>query len=265
MSKKEQFTLIELLVVIAIIAILAAILMPALSSARERAKTSNCANNLKTLAFAMQQYADNNNGKAKAFGVSDKDSRSKNSSNRFIGPAWKDIYPMTLLPYIGGAYYADSTVAAQHDAAKQAICPAGRRDTKVETYLTANDGNTPNASYGFNTYVTSYDSNLGTAGKNRYSVLSKVWNPSSRGLVMDVTLYNNELSSEAGTNNTSGSRYYGAYRFDYMALRHNGGSNAAFCDGHVEYLMAEKVRATGSGSNKFTGNKYNNFWHNGVW
>ena len=69
MSKKEQFTLIELLVVIAIIAILAAILMPALSSARERAKTSNCVNNLKTLAFAMQQYADNNNGKAKAFGV----------------------------------------------------------------------------------------------------------------------------------------------------------------------------------------------------
>ena len=55
---KKQFTLIELLVVIAIIAILAAILMPALSSARERGKQSTCINNMKQFGLSLGAYAD---------------------------------------------------------------------------------------------------------------------------------------------------------------------------------------------------------------
>ena len=59
--KRSRFTLIELLVVIAIIAILAAILLPALQSARARGKSSNCVNNLKQLVSASGMYASDYN------------------------------------------------------------------------------------------------------------------------------------------------------------------------------------------------------------
>ena len=60
--KQESFTLIELLVVIAIIAILAAILLPALNSARERGRSASCISNLKQISTAFMQYTDDYDG-----------------------------------------------------------------------------------------------------------------------------------------------------------------------------------------------------------
>ena len=94
MRKSRGFTLIELLVVIAIIAILMAILLPALGRAREQAKQTRCLANLKQIGLAMQAYASDYN-----YMVPRAELRPGVAVYTGVDMRW----PVLFMPYLGSA------------------------------------------------------------------------------------------------------------------------------------------------------------------
>jgi len=139
--RRRGFTLIELLVVIAIIAVLVALLLPAVQGARESARRSQCVNNLKQLGLAIQSYADVNGALPPTGSNTNSNAFNPSSVNDFSMKA--RILPfleqMTLYNSLNQSFGYDIITAGNPGYR----CNNTVTLTTVSTFLCPSDGNNP--------------------------------------------------------------------------------------------------------------------------
>lgn len=143
-TSRAGFTLIELLVVIAIIGILASLLLPSLSSARERGRTAVCISNLRQAGLAIQSYAADHDGSI-PYGP---------KAPPFTSPA--DFYPSTgaptsLLSLRSGAPVALGLLLSQHLTTQPRVlfCPSSDQPLDAAGELAKVGANQAQGSYYF--------------------------------------------------------------------------------------------------------------------
>ncbi len=203
MTRRRGFTLIELLVVIAIIAILAAILFPVFARAREKARQTSCLSNLKQISLGLLMYAQ------------DFDERLPGTYTMVPPGPWPLVHWGQLIqPYVKNAQLG--------------LCPS--------------DDNPPwGISYGANTEV------MPDSRGDFSASIGGITYPAETLMVFDAW----NSSTWCSTGNWWGVRTCSAtcwggraagLRNDGVDIsRHNGGFNAALCDGHAKWFKGGKA------------------------
>jgi prepilin-type N-terminal cleavage/methylation domain-containing protein/prepilin-type processing-associated H-X9-DG protein len=218
MMKKlsRGFTLIELLVVIAIIAILASILFPVFARARENARRASCQSNLKQIGLGILQYTQDYDEHYPMY-------RMMGSVGSALRPyGWADA----MQPYVKSIQILQ--------------CPS---DSGA---YTTDAGTVGYSDYAYNLWMGGW----GPSAKGSGMSMAQLTEPSLTIMNIDYTTGDasaytiGNTSTGSGTSGTCG--YYGAPDCgnglarisSASSVRHLGGCNAAFADGHVKWLKA---------------------------
>ncbi|MBR6372583.1 MAG: DUF1559 domain-containing protein [Victivallales bacterium] len=216
----HYFTLIELLVVIAIIAILAAMLLPALSSARESARKIQCTNNLKQLFLAVSLYCD-------SYDVRRVPNRMMAESSAKVPMAEADTWHVLLIKtdYIEPGPGSSKNEEEPANTPKMLICPSFRPKEAISGY-DRGWASTKSTDYYINTYFS-------TGWRGVYTMPNEpVDNPSK-------VMYFADFSNGQNGAQVGGAEAYRWYK--QILSRHMKGANFTFMDGHVQFVQERRI------------------------
>jgi len=221
-KKSAAFTLIELLVVIAIIGILAAMLLPALNKAREKANAANCVSNMHQWAIAIQMYCDE---WTEYYPFDGNNTSPCHPDNKW---AWYNV----LTPYIGKPtlcdWYSSGEVPWPGGRKSMFVCPSATLKNVKPTPTT------PIFWYGLSTCL--HKGGATTIGFRRDRMVA----PAQTIIFCEV--------AEDNFGETNG-RYLTiapSTPGGGVAVRHSGGANFVLGDGHVEWIPFGKFCRSGN-------------------